>query len=109
MIVTRTHFFSNKKINLLIFFNYQTQSRKRFETLSSKLKCFKKTRCIDNSFIGLELIIDNRFRIDNWFRIESLTSESESNRIVRCQEIPTPNVHRHTHRVMYTLKPSQGL
>ena len=30
--------------------------------------------------------------VDNRFRIESLTSESESNRIVRCQEIPTPNV-----------------
>src|SRR4029434_5762258 len=31
------------------------------------------------------------------FRIESLTSESESNRIVRCQEIPTPNTHTHLH------------
>ena len=30
--------------------------------------------------------------IDNRFRIESLTSKSESNRIVRCQEIPTPSV-----------------
>ena len=28
---------------------------------------------------------------NNRFRIESLTSESESNRIVRCQEIPTLN------------------
>src|SRR4029434_3176848 len=35
--------------------------------------------------------MDNRLRIDNRFRIESLTTESESNRIVRCQEIPTPN------------------
>src|SRR4029434_6477150 len=51
---------------------------------------FSKLRCIDNRFIGLELIIDNRFTIENRFRIESLTSESESNRIVRCQEIPTP-------------------
>src|SRR4029434_8947358 len=45
IIVTRKSFFSDKKIekviHLLIFYNYQTQSRKRFETLSSKLKCFK--------------------------------------------------------------------
>ena len=37
--------------------------------------------------------------MENRFRIESLTSESESesesNRIMRCQEIPTPNVQYH--------------
>jgi hypothetical protein len=31
--------------------------------------------------------------INNRFRIESLTSESESNLIVRCQEIPTPIIN----------------
>ena len=33
--------------------------------------------------------------IDNQFRVESPTSESESNRIVRCQEIPTPSNYVH--------------
>lgn len=32
--------------------------------------------------------------IDNCFRIKSLSSESESNRIVRCQEIPTPSQYQ---------------
>ena len=30
--------------------------------------------------------------IENRFRIELLHFESESNRIIRCQEIPTPNI-----------------
>ena len=32
--------------------------------------------------------------INNRFRIKSLTSESESNQIVGCLEIPTPKVNR---------------
>ena len=36
--------------------------------------------------------------IDNQFRIESLTSES--NRIVRCQEIPTPTSQHLKFRVL---------
>ena len=32
--------------------------------------------------------------IDNQFRIESLTSESELNRIVRCQGITTPTIRQ---------------
>src|SRR4029434_9152327 len=79
---------------------------------------FEKSRCIDNRFIGLELIIDNWFRIDNRFRIESLTSESESNREVPRDSHPysLPSLISGTvHIDVFTLTPlrvvlsSQGL